>query len=362
MKKILLCLIIIAMVATMVASFSMIGCKTEAEDEETEEAVEEEVAEEAVEEEVAEEAVEEEVAEEAKQITVGWVCWDYTSEIWGEIKTGCETLSADRGWEFIPTTNDNDNSKMVAAFENFITMGVDGILVSMYDPQAVAEVTLKAKDAGIPVVALFGPYPEVTAFSDLNNITQGELSGVAIAKWMNENYSDATEAKPVEWFIMNLPEIAAVEQRITIIKDAVEENAEVPYEIVATQAATLIEEAQNVTEAVLQSNPNLNIIYGVHPDSAIGAVNALKAHSISKEQTQVFLTGVTKQILQMMTDKDYIVHTTEYGGGLEMAKPAIEVMEKILNNEDYQEENYIEQNDVYQDDAADVYERFYGSE
>ena len=190
MKKIILWLLMIGVIAALFASFSLAGCKTEADEESTEvEEVEEEVAEEA--EEVEE--VEEEVAEEADQITVGWVCWDYTSEIWGEIKKGCETLSAERGWEFIPTTNDNDNSKMVAAFENFITMGVDGILVSMYDPQAVAEVTLKAKEAGIPVVALFGPYPEVTAFSDLNNITQGELSGVAIAKWMNENYSDTID-------------------------------------------------------------------------------------------------------------------------------------------------------------------------
>ena len=65
-----------------------------------------------------------------------------------------EEALEEKGGELIVNDADNSSETQVAALENFISAGVDGIIVCAVDTKAVEPVIKEAKEAGIAVVCL----------------------------------------------------------------------------------------------------------------------------------------------------------------------------------------------------------------
>ena len=149
MKKPLLWLLIMLLTVSMIATFSLAGCKKEAAP------VEEEVVEEAAPAEEVEEAVEEEAAPveipKIGYITRLAVPW------WVICEKGFSAAGADFSFKSIiydpPQLTVEDQ---VRVMETWIAAGLDGIMIGPNDPAAVISVIDQAIDAGIPVVTGYG--------------------------------------------------------------------------------------------------------------------------------------------------------------------------------------------------------------
>ena len=145
MKKPLLWLLIMLLTVSMIATFSLAGCKKEAAP----------AAEEAAPAEEVEEAAEEEAAPveipKIGYITRLAVPW------WVVCEKGFSAAGSDFGFEPIiydpPQLTVEDQ---VRVMETWIAAGLDGIMIGPNDPAAVIGVINQAIDAGIPVVTGYG--------------------------------------------------------------------------------------------------------------------------------------------------------------------------------------------------------------
>ncbi len=163
MKKLLLWLIVMLVGISMVATFSLAGCKVE------EAAPEEEVAEEV--EEVAEEVIEEASAElEVKEVSPAEeLNLHFISTLLGHpvvriTSAGFLKACYDYGYNGkLLAPEGHDTEILIKYFEQAIAEGSDGILSWSTDVQAFYPVIIKAREAGIPVIEVHCVLPEPVA-------------------------------------------------------------------------------------------------------------------------------------------------------------------------------------------------------
>ncbi|MFZ3385696.1 MAG: sugar ABC transporter substrate-binding protein [Candidatus Hydromicrobium sp.] len=184
MKKSLLWIVVLVLSISMVAAFSLYGCKAAAE----EEVVEEKAAEE-------EAVVEEEAAAEVPDvIRIGWTPPDIT----GVFRTATDyfILSATNAREEAginvdiisqATVSHTAFGEQVAIIEDFIARGVDVIVISPIEVDVVIPAIQKANTAGIPVIIvnLLEPIEgvEIASYIGFNNTEAAAISAYALVDY-----------------------------------------------------------------------------------------------------------------------------------------------------------------------------------
>ena len=181
------------------------------------------------------------------------------------------------------------NDEQLAAAQQFITDGVDYLLISAAETTGWDAVLTSAQENGIPVflfdrmIACDESLYEAAVVSDMAN--QGKLA--------------------VEWLIaQNLPEYNIIHIQGAMGSDAqigrtgaldAQVAANDNWKLVVQQTATWDEaEAKKITEAVINSKEAFNIIYAENDGMAKGAVAALDEAGISH--------GVGKDVIVMGFD------------------------------------------------------------
>ncbi|GAG91335.1 unnamed protein product, partial [marine sediment metagenome] len=176
MKKILLWLLVLTMCVSMVACFSLAGCKAKAVAEEEAAPAVEEVEEETPAEEVTEEVapIEEEVdpialalefAERAIEgeaveytgttdFTVGVIMPQLDNDGWFGMYIGVLMGVIKTGVNFVTLDARNNVDNQLAMIEDLITRKVDAIVFVPVDSAALSVGVIKANEAGIPVVTM----------------------------------------------------------------------------------------------------------------------------------------------------------------------------------------------------------------
>ncbi len=200
MKKSLLWLLIVLLSVSMIATFSLAGCKgEEAAAVEEEAPAEEEVAEAPAEEEVAEAPAEEEAVEETSSleipdqimqnndgktykfaVSLGWI----ENEAGTRLKAGFEEAFAFFGDEAVFSDASYDAKKQIEQIEAFIKMKPDALFVTPSDTLAITATIMHAIEEGIPVFSADSLVANTgvitTALS--NNFGMGAHSGEYIAR------------------------------------------------------------------------------------------------------------------------------------------------------------------------------------
>ncbi len=75
------------------------------------------------------------------------------SSFWGVVETGSKDAAAAMGVE-LKSGGSNDPAEQAQLIETYIADGVNGIIVSLANPDAMKDAVLKATNAGIPVITI----------------------------------------------------------------------------------------------------------------------------------------------------------------------------------------------------------------
>lgn len=141
MKKSLLWILVLVMGVSIIATFSLTGCKEGAVP------AEKEVAEEKAEEATSEEVVEKKSYTIANIVSIEGLSWYANQEegmkAWAE-ETGNEA--------YMLGPSKSDAALQIPIIEDQIAAGVDGLVVTTAYPEALEPVLKKARDQGIPVI------------------------------------------------------------------------------------------------------------------------------------------------------------------------------------------------------------------
>lgn len=218
---------------------------------------------------------------------IGLSLWAYDSQYWTEVRDGAQEKCDELGYELVIADPNNVPSQQVSDIENFITMGVDAIIVAAIDPQSVSGVLKEARDAGIKVVAqsIEVNEDECDVYSSADEYQMGEMTGEGAGKWIVENFGD----EEVECAVLNydsnpscIPRGDGMEEGIT--------KAAPKAKVVARQDASTISDGQSVTDSLLQANPNLKVIVCQNDAIALGAYSAVQA--AGKDTDDFYIGGI----------------------------------------------------------------------
>lgn len=196
-----------------------------------------------------------------------------------------------RGFEFYCETNgydltiadaNGDIAKQIADIESFIASGADVITVKPVDVNGLDEVVAKCNEAGIPVVTQGEVIKGMTAAGALNHT----LDGGAMAEYVEKYFSETGE-KPIILSV-NYPELPTIVELETGFLNKLDELG-VAYELFQVNGKGMMETALQQTQDALTAHPNINCVFGINDDSALGAYQAFSSAGIDTSKV-LFLT------------------------------------------------------------------------
>ena len=238
----------------------------------------------------------------ATGLKLGLAVQTLSNQVWAQQAERIQQdAEADGNEVTVVDCKENANTQ-IDQLENFISSGVDAIIVNPVDPAAIEEVCKEARDAGILVMS----WDEEMENADINwlidNYVLGEEIGTQAAEWINEKFGDAG----CEVVVLGYPQTPILKQREDGILDKVAELAP-NATVVANQPAIDTTEGLNAMETILQSHPDVKVVCCIGGGGATGANEALKGFygSDYPEDIGIFSTDLTDETIAAMQNNEF---------------------------------------------------------
>lgn len=258
---------------------------------------------------------------------VGLVMKSLANEFFQNMLVGAEAHAEERGdYELraVGMQNETDFESQINAVENFITQGVQAIVIAPADSKAMVRPIKKAIEAGIVVVnfdvALDTDAKEQQglelAFVGPDNRGGAKMAGDALAEALGEG------AKVV--IIEGNPGADNATQRRLGFEDTV---AEYNLDLLDSRTAHWeTEEANQVFSTMLTANPDLQGVMAANDSMAIGVVKALE--NAGRDDIVVVGFDAIPAVLPMIEDGRMLATVDQFGQ--QMAANAIDLALEVV--------------------------------
>ncbi|GGK63588.1 substrate-binding domain-containing protein [Ornithinimicrobium pekingense] len=269
--------------------------------------------------------------------TIGMTQINQTAIFFTQMNEGAQEAADELGCELTIANANNDSARQSSDIENFVSQGVDGIIVVAIDVNGVGPAVDAARDQDIPVVAIDAQLDNVDTFVGVDN----EAAGKEAAEWLIENGMAEGKSYGVvdakNSFIQNQREDSF---REVIDAAGAEYTQSVNGDNVQEKAATA---AQNLVTA----QPDLDFVYTTGEPATVGAVSALSPDSdtvivgwdLTKEVIAGIDSGLVHAVIQQNPRQEGVEAVTELKAILDGAEPKgfIDVPIDIVTQENVEE-------------------------
>jgi ABC-type sugar transport system substrate-binding protein len=239
----------------------------------------------------------------------------------------------------------------IKAIRSYIQQQVDVIAFSPVVETGWDAVLNEAKAAGIPVVLTDRAVDSqddslYVSFLGSDFVKEGEKAGA----WVLEEYADTTD--PVQ--IIQLEGTTGAAPAIDRAEGFAEVIAENPnLEVVASQTGDFTRAGgKQVTEALLKSNPDVDLIYAHNDDMGLGAIEAIEAAGlVPGEDIKIVTVDAVKDGMQALADGkiNFIVECSPLLG-----KQLVEIVEQINDGEEPEKRIITEETTFTQEEAIEA--------
>jgi len=187
-----------------------------------------------------------------------------------DLKRGMQRAADSLGIDLHIVAGEWDLARQTSQVENFITQGMNAIVIAPVDSRGIVSAVEEANRAKIPVFTadISAAGGDVTTHIASDNAQGGRLVGEFLARRLNGHGKVA---------ILDQPTVTSVIDRVRGFREAL--AAYPGIEIVAAPAVErgLREVAKQKTDNLLQSHRDLNAIFGSNDDCALGALASIRA-------------------------------------------------------------------------------------
>lgn len=190
---------------------------------------------------------------------------------------GAQKAAKDMGFEVVSLSPARQDSldDQVKIMEDAIQMGVNGIILHPIDSNGIMPAIRKADAAKIPVAVIGTPAAKETF---LRTGVDYEETGALIAKALAEIIGKKGQVIILE----GPPGAQNAIERLQGINKALKDYPDI--KVVASQTTNFKRtEGMQVTENLLQKHKDVSAIIGMNDESALGAIQALKAAGLVKK-------------------------------------------------------------------------------
>ncbi|GAA1617330.1 substrate-binding domain-containing protein [Leucobacter chromiireducens] len=230
---------------------------------------------------------------------IGMTQINQTAVFFTEMNAGAQEAADELGCELNITNANNDSARQSSDIENFVTQGVDALIVVAIDVNGVQPAVTAAQAQGIPVIAIDAEVEGVDTFVGVDNTAAGaEAAAWAIEEGLISGQSyGVVNAKSS--FIQNQREDSF---RAAIDKAGATHTQSVNGDNVQEKAATA---AQDLVTA----QPDMNFIYTTGEPATVGAVAALSGKDTSTtiigwDLTAEVIAGIDSGLVRAVIQQD----------------------------------------------------------
>src|SRR5699024_8237722 len=249
-------------------------------------------------------------------LVVGMSFQEMNNPYFTSMKEAFEEAAESVGAETIITDAQHDVSKQTEDVNDMIQQGIDILLLNPTDSEGIESAVIAAKEAGVIVVAIDAQAEGPTdSFVGSKNYDAGKQAG--------EKMAEDLDGKGEVAILDGIPVVPILE-RVEGFEDAIEEYPDI--EIIDKQNGKQDKaEAMSVTENMLQANKDLDAIFSVNDEGALGVLGAAEA---SDTDVSIYsVDGHPEAIEAILEDGQFKATTAHYprdqvrvGLGMALAK------------------------------------------
>ena len=244
-----------------------------------------------------------------------------------------QNIAEANGIELIELDGECDQAKMTTQMENLIASEVDGIIYCLLEGQSASADINAAQDKGIPVVTFAIPHDRTSAdcpFVGIDEVAAGKIGGVAAGEFYLDNHADEkAQIAVVEFTGLK----ASTDRSDGFIEGflSVVENAEV---VARVDGKGQKDSAMAVTEDLIQTKPEINVLYGANGDQGLGALAALEAQGRGTLETELVIShdGSEPEVLMLATP-DSALKFAVANQPKELSEGCFNTLMEIINGE-----------------------------
>lgn len=249
-----------------------------------------------------------------------------------------------QGYEVVTVSCEGNAAQQVADIENLIAMECEAIFFFATDPDALTDVLLRGREAGIKMYGIACTIENTEAYDKILNTDQ-YASGVGVAElanaWIEENYPDA-EPGSIEVALIvetstpdsnkrsnGMRTIAELSDKVTIVGE---------YDLASAADPNL--KAQEFAEMMQGQHPELKLILCYGCDSALGSNEVyMRDATLNRDEFAIFgvdtSEAVYNAIAASMNNESLIRGTVSLGDDL-----SLDVWECLIDADvEYMDEN-----------------------
>jgi ribose transport system substrate-binding protein len=187
-----------------------------------------------------------------------------------DLKRGLQQAAESLGVDLQIVAGEWDLARQTSQVQNFVTQGMDAIVIAPVDSRGVVSAVEEANRAGIPVFTadIASAGGAVVSHIASDNAQGGRLVGEYLARRLSGQGSVA---------ILDQPTVTSVIDRVRGFREAL-----AAYPGITVVAAPAVERgirevAKQKTDNLLQAHPDLDAIFGSNDDCALGALASVRA-------------------------------------------------------------------------------------
>ena len=204
-----------------------------------------------------------------KRPVVGVSLLTETHTFFKELEGGLREEAASRGLDIVVVACEMDPAKQAAQIEDFVAERVSAILLAPCDSSAVGPHLAGPERAGIPVftVDIAARSGKVVSHVASDNVQGGRLAARAMAGALGERGNV---------LIIDHPTVASVQDRVRGFEEELKQHPQM-HIVGRPSADGQRAKAMSVMEDMLQAHRDLNGVFGINDDSALGALSVVEA-------------------------------------------------------------------------------------
>jgi len=281
--------------------------------------------------------------------SVGVTVGDLANPFFVQIGEGAESKARELGGDGLQVTvvsGNYDLNTQTSQLDNFIASGVDMILLNAVDFQGIAPAVRRAKEAGIPVIAVdVGAEGGVDATVTSNNVQAGEQACQYIA--------DRLEGQG-NVVIINGPPVTAVTDRVQGCKSVLEGYEGINILSDDQNAGGSRDGGLRVMTDLLTAFPDIDAVFAINDPTGIGADLAARQAG----RTDFFIVGVdgAPDAEVALQDENSLFAATPAQDPFAMAERAVEVGYEILQGNSPEETTILIPTELITRENVDEYE------
>ncbi len=270
--------------------------------------------------------------EEKKQLVFGASYFTMNNPHFIDWSEGLTSVIEDKyGDKLIEADAQLDINKQISDVEDLIVQKVDAIFIAPVDSEGIKTALKSAEKAGIPVIIMDVPVPDldlVTASVTTDNFLAGKVLGEALVARSGGKANVAI----IDWSVNG-----AVVARTNGFFEAIKDYPDI--KVVARQdGEASLEAALPIMENFLQSNPEIDAVFGINDPSCMGAMAAIEA--AKRDDIDIYSIDGSLDGLNLTKEGRFVGTSAQFP--VKMGVTAGELVYDIINGKEFEKDIKVE--------------------